>query len=419
MKVLLVNTKDKGGAANACIRLHLALLNEGVDSTLLTLFKTRDNLPHHYSYAELVPQKRFLVRKVFRKLERIFLRERHFTIANIKLEARKYLDGFTTNSTEFYIEEIPDIEKYDVINLHWVNDFLNWKSFFGSKKIKNVVWSLHDMSPFTGGYPYSGGYKGYELLDSDPPFLKNSPDPDFASKQLKEKIEILTKTTIKIYVVALSNWLLDCSRSSKLFRVYDHSLIPNSVDTSIFTYQDSKRCKQELNLPLDKKIVFFVSEQLENKRKGFRLLLDAFNNLDQNEYLLCGVGKSNSNLTDFFHLGVINDEHTMVKAYAAADLFVLPAIEDNLPNVVVEALCCGTPVAGFAIGGMVDMVENGRNGYLSDDISSKGMVELIDKFFQKGIELSREEISIEASKNYSYEVQSSAFVSLFTNIVRG
>lgn len=414
MKVLLVNTNDFGGAANACIRLHLALLERGCDVTLLTLSKTRNDLPNHHSYFEVLKKDNSLVTKIGNRLKsKLGGGDERFNL--LKKEASKSTDYFSSITTQYRIDQIEHFEEYDIINLHWVANFLDWASFFSSSSVKNVVWSMHDMAPFTGGYHYSSGYTGYQSLDETPPFLKHTSNPNFASEQLKHKIQILQDSKVNLTIVPLSTWLMNCSKSSTLFKELPHKLIPNSVDTKIFKPLDRKACREILNLPQDKKIILFVSESIDNKRKGFEFLSEALKQMG-NEYLLCGIGHNSGNTAHIHHLGVIKDERVMAIAYNAADLFVLPAKEDNLPNVVVESLCCGTPVVGFSIGGMIDMVETGRNGLLSETISADSLMESMNKFFHEGVEDDRKAISAEAHEKYAFDVQANAFMKLFEEI---
>ena len=55
----------------------------------------------------------------------------------------------------------------------------------------------------------------------------------------------------------------------------------------------------------------------------------------------------------------------MAKCYSAADAFIVPSLEDNLPNTVLESLACATPVVAFRTGGIPDMVKHMENGYLA------------------------------------------------------
>jgi glycosyltransferase involved in cell wall biosynthesis len=66
-----------------------------------------------------------------------------------------------------------------------------------------------------------------------------------------------------------------------------------------------------------------------------------------------------------YHLGKLSTTAQLVQAYNAADVFVLPSLEDNLPNTVMESLACGTPVVAFDTGGVPEMVTHGQNGYLA------------------------------------------------------
>ena len=101
-------------------------------------------------------------------------------------------------------------------------------------------------------------------------------------------------------------------------------------------------------------------------------------NRDDIELLI--FGKAPKFLTDKFpfHVRLLNyvkSKETLIDLYNAADAFVLPSLEDNLPNTVMEALACGLPVAAFRIGGVPEMVTHGACGYLSTPGDSIGLAD--------------------------------------------
>ncbi|MCY1550557.1 N-acetyl-alpha-D-glucosaminyl L-malate synthase [compost metagenome] len=80
-------------------------------------------------------------------------------------------------------------------------------------------------------------------------------------------------------------------------------------------------------------------------------------------------------------LGTINKDDHLAKCYAAADAFVLPSLEDNLPNTVMESLACATPVVAFKTGGIPDMVKHLENGYLAEYQSASDLADGIAWLF--------------------------------------
>ena len=72
-------------------------------------------------------------------------------------------------------------------------------------------------------------------------------------------------------------------------------------------------------------------------------------------------------------MGVVRSEAAMVRIYNAADIFVIPSIQDNLPNTIVEAQACGTPVTGFDTAGISEMIHHRENGYLAKAASAEDL----------------------------------------------
>ena len=255
--------------------------------------------------------------------------------------------------------------------------------------------------------------------DSNPPFLKQTFDPGFAAAQLKKKKQSIGKTKANIHIVSPSRWLKDCSQKSSLFKSYPHKCIPYSLDISTFKLLSKEFCRTVLNIPQDKKVILFVSHYLSNQRKGFSILVEALEMLKKEDYLLCCIGNAQGieGVTNIVELGEVQDERIMAIAYNAADVFVLPTREDNLPNVVIEALCAGTAVAGFNVGGMPDMIQTGNNGYLADEIAPDSLAIAIQKVLDRKVKWTREEISSSAVQRYAPEVQARAYTNLYKSLL--
>ena len=422
MKVLLVNSYDNGGAAKACIRLHKALLNQNVESKLL--FKNKQKyLPFSEEFKTIPTQKikafriKIKIRRILSELKLLKVKPPKKNIFSQRRDKR--LDLFSYPNTTFDITTAKLYKEADIINLHWVADFLDFETFF-KKNTKPVIWTLHDMNPFSGGEHYTEKYLGIDSKGLPIERVVTELEKKIFLKNIELKIEALAGVS-NINIVVLCNWMYQEVKKSRVFKKYPITLIPNGIDTTIFKPVDKIFSRNLLNIPLDKKVVLFVSDNLNNNRKGFVFLKKAMDQLNSNDLLLCSVGKSDSEFVknnNVLDLGAIYDERLMSLVYNAADVFIIPSLMDNLPNTVVESLLCGTPVIGFPVGGISDLIINGENGLLTEDISVKSLLNSIKQFFKEEINFNREKISKNASHKYKQSDQAKAYVNLYTNILK-
>lgn len=419
MKVLHINTYDTGGAARACIRLHLGLLEEGVDSKILLLHQTNNKIKKAHKYAP-PPPNGFV--KFKKKAERI-LRELNldFSLSNYKLKLLKErpegFDFFSFNDTPFNLAAHPLVQEADIVNLHWTSEFLDYATFFNNNS-KRIVWTLHDMNPFTGGCHYSEGCTGFESSCNVCPQLKASKAVSYSARILGAKDRAIRQID-NLTLVALSRWLLLQSQRSKMFSGFTHCLIPNGVDANIFKPLDKEYSRAVLGLSLSSKIALFVADSLTRHRKGYSLLLKTLERIGNKEdIVLCAVGESSGRVAqNLIEVGAISDDRLMSIAYSAADVFVIPSIEDNLPNTVLESLMCGTPVVGFATGGISDMVINEKNGYLCEAVTPESLEFTIIKFFQNQEKFCREDIRSHALLKYDVLIQAKRYKELYQKLL--
>jgi glycosyltransferase involved in cell wall biosynthesis len=217
------------------------------------------------------------------------------------------------------------------------------------------------------------------------------------------------------------------ARKSDLLKDQKIVSIPNPIDTDIFKPLDRDALRRKFNLNPNKKIVLFGSAKITDKRKGFDFLIQAFNNLlitypnleEDVEFLIFG----NFNKEIYFpckthYLSFISSEPELAEIYNLADVFVLPSLQDNLPNTVMESLTCGTPVVAFNSGGVPEMVKHKENGYLSQLGSAEDLARGIQWVLYEAEWGSLSKYARDfALSNYSQEIVATKYISLYKELL--
>lgn len=434
MKVLLINTYERGGAAKACLRLHKGLLDIGVNTKTLLLSKNT-NMPKVFVYEEVRNKnidltKPNLFKRLKRKSKKILREFGLFRVKQIENsdQVRKNnffqqrsanLEMFSFPESEYDLTACSLYDEADIIHLHWVANFLDYKSFF-EKCTKPVIWTLHDMNPFTGGEHYSEIYSGMDNSGKPIPRVLTELEKNTFLEILQIKSDALKNFT-NLHIVVLNNWMADQVNNSTLFNGYPLHIIPNGIDSDIFKPRNKNFARDVLGIGNDKTVLLFVSDAVDHYRKGYQFLLKALEKLNQKDLCLCVVGEKSSdleNLDNLFELGIVHDERFMSIIYSAADVFVIPTLMDNLPNTVIESLLCGTPVIGFPVGGMTELIQNGVNGYLTDEISVDSLVQIVQKFIVEKSIFNQQQIVSNARKKYDKTVMVKSYYELYKRILK-
>ena len=366
MKIVLVNKSDKtGGAAVACRRLLKALLKNGTDVKMLVQEKTDNDQTVMATGIGFVKQKLIFLWFVLERLYFLFY------------EASKEIRfAFSPAVSGENIQNNSLVKNSDIIHLHWFNQgFLSLNSLENLIKTgKPIVWTLHDMWAFTGGCHYAGNCNNYKAGCGNCSFLKHPAPQDLSYKILQKKKQLFKDANFTF--VTCSKWLREKAEESSLlkgFKIYD---IPNPIDQKIFYPMDKQAIRRKLSLPVNKKLILFAAANISDKRKGLSFLLEALDlfikeNTNPLDFEIVTFGKSNDTVFEnaafkVHHLGVLSETKKIAEVYSLSDLFVLPSLEDNLPNTIMESFACGTPVLAFNTGGIPEMVEHKNTGYLAD-----------------------------------------------------
>ncbi len=364
MKIAMLNTSDaRGGAAVAARRLKESLAEAGVEVTTIVREKMTDD-PNVISLDDS-----WLRRKINRFR---FLWERGVIFLNNGFTRR---DLFTVSiaDTGIDVSKRPEIQSADIIHLHWINQgFLSLRSL---KKLlalgKPIVWTLHDMWPATGICHYAWTCERYQTACGTCPFLHSRRKNDLA-----RRIQSKKKKTYNagLQLITVSEWLAGKCRESALTAHLPVQVIPNALDTDLFSPGDRAETRRTLGIPAGKKVLVMGAARIDDPVKGFIPLKNALGKLPETLRMECllvlfGALRDETLLNDFpvavDWRGPISDAQTLRDLYRAGDVFLAPSLEDNLPNTVMEALSCGTPVAGFHTGGIPELVDHGQNGRLA------------------------------------------------------
>jgi glycosyltransferase involved in cell wall biosynthesis len=364
----------EGGAGVAATRLHRALLRNGEDSYMLIpgVAKPEKNV-------EDLNSSGWESRKSFLR----FVKERLYFYPQEKDSSVRF--AFSPAVAGADISEHPLVQRADVIHLHWINfGFLSMASLEQIFTLgKPVVWTLHDMWSFTGGCHYSRGCDHYLAHCQYCPYLARPDVYDISFVQFEEKARLYKN--VNLALVSPSNWLTDLTKQASLTRNLKSVCIPNCIDTTFFAPEHKNAVREKLGLPVDKKLILFAGANTQDPRKGFvyfKKAMEQYSAQRQDLEVLI-FGKSGNNSFDAFpvpvrYLGKITEPAQMVDVYNAADMIVVPSLEDNLPNTIMEAMACGTPAVGFATGGIPEMIDHLVNGYVADLKSADSLAEGIN-----------------------------------------
>lgn len=421
MKTILLNTFDKGGAGVAAYRLHEAF-NRGVSvqSKLMYLHG------HGYSDANIhVVANNSVAKKV--ALARLALEKISFSF-QIKNKDDRF--RFSTASKGLDLSSFPLLKEADIIHLHWVNNgFLSLKYIEKLKRLKKpIVWTMHDMWAMTGGCHHSRECENYQQQCGNCFYLKK-PNPNDISHSINLKKQKAYEN-LDITFIACSNWLAERARKSGLLANRRIEVVPNPINTDVFKPDDKNRSKKAFGLAEDTICISFVAADVGNVRKGFEYLRKALWKIKEVNPLWVGrvkllvMGEEKTEISidlpfDYTFTGYLTDEKKIIEFYNASDVFVLPSLEENLPNTIMEALTCGVPSIAFNVGGIPDLIDHGQNGYLANymdvDDLAYGITQVIETVLSSD-EL-QENARQKALTHYDYKIIAPKVEAIYKDIL--
>jgi glycosyltransferase involved in cell wall biosynthesis len=333
------------------------------------------------------------------------------------------LEPFSDDRTPHRLHDLPATNA-DVLNLHWVARFIDYRHFF-EECIGDtpVVWRLSDLNPFTGGCHYDRGCGKYKTRCGACPQLGSTRENDLSREIWERKQTAFGAIPAdQLHFVAQSEWIRDQVKASPLTERFPATVIPNGLDETVFRPRSTIGLRSALDIPTDHRIVLFVAQSTKNQRKGFDLLQEALQELSADAVTLVSIGSHQPALEadlSHVHLGSIQSDLLLSVFYSLADVFVIPSRQDNLPNTVLESMACGTPVVGFGTGGIPDMVRPDETGWLAEPEDASALRQAIAGALSDETERNRmaDRCRQIVEEEYTLDVQARAYKSLYESLL--
>jgi glycosyltransferase involved in cell wall biosynthesis len=412
LKVVHISSTDNiGGAAIAANRLHCSLDENGIRSTMfVALSSSESNEVIQFNPSIWGPPS---VGRILYKLARRInhrVRSRDRTL-------------FSLDWTVFGQLPVGQIPLADVYNLHWTADLLDFRMLRPLADRAPIVWTFHDMNAFTGGCHYDRGCGRFADECGECPIIGSSDSRDVTRRVIRRKKRALSGIAdSRLALVSPSRWMADEARRSSLFGRFESLVIPYGLNLHTFRPVSKEGARRRFGLESDERVLLFVADHLRNPLKGWSQLKRALAEIpDLPHFRLLTVGSGDTehmSAPTFRHLGRLADPEAIRDAYNAADLFVIPSLYDNFPNTVLESLACGTPVVGFATGGVVDAVEHGVTGMLAPTGNVKELAACIINVLSN--EVLRESMAraarARAASHYGLDQQAKAYIALYERL---
>ena len=377
MKVVHLSLSDSGGAGLAALRINKALRSIGVDSRMLVADKSSKDdsvvqIKEKTINTYIVPQNKVLKRvKKFLRNRGHFLTEIEKDAAVINTIPSQKRTFFTSPISCYDLRFHPVIEEADIIHLHWVEGFVDYRTFFPyiSNVGKPIVWTYHDENIGFGGFHYQRERDRYYEYYKD-----------IEDKYCSIKQEALSAPN-NITMVSLSKEMDAFCHKKSFVSQRQSVIVPNAVDYNRYVILDKAFAKQTLKISPDKTVLSFCAYEMSEPRKGLAELLDALERLNIPNLVLLCIGGGNmprKTSVEVYRAGYVTNEDFLSLMYSASDVFVMPSFQEAFAQTPMEALSCGVPVVAFPVSG-TDALLNEKNGVRCADFTVESLMSSLKK----------------------------------------
>jgi glycosyltransferase involved in cell wall biosynthesis len=406
MKILQISYSNYlGGASRAVWRLHKCMSKNNINTDLMVINADKTISKKIFSPYNKLQYKIFFLKKILSSLfSKIFLPNR-LSIQSCSL--------FQTNFYKFI-----NSSSYDIINLHWICAETMSIEDIGKVK-KPIVWTLHDMWPFTKTEHFTFNNDWKTIIDKK----KNNISSFIQKIVLRRKL--LNWKKKNFYIVGVSDWISNCAKKSLLFRNNKIVTIGNTLDFNFWKPIDKVSCKKYFNIPFNVKVFGHGSLGKSNQLlKGRDLLEKALeiSNFKKTKAVILNFGDTNLNLNSeikVINLGKLMSDKDILFFYNSLDFFINSSRLESFGQTALEANSCGVPVLCFNTSGLKDIIKNKKNGLCIENFNINKFAKGLNFFlninksdYKKMSNFSRKHVL----KKFSYNAISKKYMNLYSEI---
>ncbi len=360
MNLLEINTTDKnGGAANIAYSIKVELEKIGHNVSMFV----KQKHSHDANVFIIRQNSRFfnrlsrLSRKMFQKDVPSYLKNKVRPL--LKTDINFFSSGYLLKTEAFM--------NADIIHCHNLHgNYFNLNLLQKMSEKKPVIWTLHDMWSITSHYTwYSDKNTRTELSFFDSLQKTHYLKLGSSNYLFNKKAKIYRNSKLNIVVPSL--WLKKLVDKS-ILKSHPVTLIYNGIDTKIFKKYDKMQVRKNLGLPVDKKIITFLSNGGKNNaQKGWGFVQNIIDSYKDNADILflCVGGKDEKYSANIKYIPYIDNKKILAQYYSASDIFLFTSLFENFPLTILEAMACGTPIVSFDVGGIKEVLTHKENGYLA------------------------------------------------------
>lgn len=425
-RVYHFNTHLSGGAANAAINIFDGL--NKTNSYDLTFFHKEGvvNSTAQYKKNYKCINKEGYQNGILNRIEASFKYRYYNKLRSKYLTGRpKGLELFAF-AKQYYKTPLSDFGILpDLIHINWISNWIDYSSFFNSIPDETpIVWTLHDMNPFTGGCHYSLGCVQYKTTECKHcPQLSKYKNGAIVKDNWKVKLKALRNKNLNI--VGNSTWTTKEAEHSLLFsNAKSFQTIKLSVDTNLFHYKaDNQNIRKLYGIDKNAFLILLGAQGIDNPRKG---IIQFLNTLDQPQtttniaILVFGskiINQKFNYINPIFTGSIERDQ--LPKHYNSADLMIVPSLYEAYGLTGAEAIACGLPIIGFTGTGLEDIIIENQNGFLIENGNFQLMSEMIRNLaINKGRSNEHKKIfTFQTRKILDRDVEISAYMNLYHKLI--